>query len=327
MSHLILGLDGGQTSTTAVICDLSGELLGLGRSGPANHVWEPGGVARAKQAVTQSVNRALRAAGFKQTVFEAAFLGLTGTKADGRTARAVKDCLSAKRLRVENDQVNALASVTAGKPGLVVIAGTGTITYGENARGRAASSSGWGWLLGDEGAGFWIARQAIAAACRMQDGRGEFTFLHELLLSKTKVDDLWDLHFLIYSERLDRAKIAALAEIVPSAAAVGDRIARRILSEAGRELGLSVGAVARHLNMQHGATTVGMVGGVFRGSKEVVTSFRRETRKHIPRALFAEPRFAPVIGSALLGLKLAGVRLTAEVLAKLEAASLAVGAK
>ncbi len=327
MSHLVLGLDGGQTSTTAVICDLTGVLLGLGRAGPANHVWEPGGIARARRAVTQSANRALRATGLRQVMFEAAFLGLTGTKADGRTAHAVENCISAKRFRVENDQVNALASVTAGKPGIVVIAGTGTITYGENARGRSASSSGWGWLLGDEGAGFWIAKQAIAAACRMQDGRGVPTVLRDLLLAAAKVDDLWDLHFLVYSEQMNRSEIAALAEVVPEAAISGDRAARRILSETGRELGLTAGAVARRLNMQGGVTTVGMVGGVFRGSEEVVKSFRREVRKHIPRAVFAEPRFAPVIGSVLLALKMARVRLTAAVLARLEAASLEVGAK
>ncbi len=327
MRGIVLGIDGGQTSTTAAICDLSGRLLGTGRAGAANHVWEPGGAARARSAVTTSVRRAARAAGIRKPRFEAAFLGLTGSTSSGRTADAVRGCVSAKRLRVDNDQVSALASVTAGKPGIVVIAGTGTITYGENPRGESTSASGWGWLLGDEGSGFWIAKQAIATACRAMDGRGEPTSLTDALLAATRASGLWDLHFLIYSEKLDRSQVAALAALVPEVAADGDTAARRILREAGRELGLAAGMVAKRLKMQRGRVTVGMVGGVFRGSGAVRVSFRREVRKHAPKAVFLEPRFTPVIGSVLLALKMAEVTLAGEVVASLDAASSVIGPK
>jgi N-acetylglucosamine kinase-like BadF-type ATPase len=327
MNVLVLGMDGGQTSTTAAVCESDGRLRGVGRAGPANHVWEPGGVARARRAVRKSAREALRRAGIGDTRLQAAFLGITGTKGDGRTARALQDCLPVDCLRIANDKVNALASVTAGKPGVVVIAGTGTIAYGENARGRGETASGWGYLLGDEGAGFWIARESIAAACRAYDGRGEKTHLADLLLKAASVRELWDLHFLIYSEKLSRADMAGLAAVVPEAARAGDRAARRILRAAGRELGLAGGTVARRLGLHGGACTVGMVGGVFRSSGEVRETFREETRKHIPEAVLVGPRYSPVIGSVLLALKLAGVRLTKRVLANLDAASQQVGAK
>ncbi len=327
-AKIVLGVDGGQTSTTAAVCDLTGRLLGLGRAGPANHVWEPGGVSRARRAVTRSTTQALRAAGLPRNyTAEAAFLGMTGAKADGRAERAVKGCVSAKSCRVDNDMVTALASVTQGKPGVVVIAGTGTVAYAENARGRRASASGWGFLLGDEGGGFWIARQAVAAACRASDGRGRPTALTDALLQAAGVDDLWALHFLIYSRKMSRADMAGLASVVPQTAARGDTAARRILRQAGRELGLAGGTVARRLHMQRRATTVGMVGGVFRGSGEVGRSFRREIRKHIPKAVFAEPRFTPVIGAVFLALKLAGVRPASGLLSNLDAASQVVGVK
>ena len=87
-TKVVLGVDGGQTSTTAAVCDLTGKLLGLGRAGPANHVWEPGGAARARRAVTRSTTQALRAAALpRDYTAEAAFLGMTGAKADGRTDR------------------------------------------------------------------------------------------------------------------------------------------------------------------------------------------------------------------------------------------------
>jgi N-acetylglucosamine kinase-like BadF-type ATPase len=322
---IVLGIDGGQTSTTAAICDLDGRLLGVGRAGPSNHVWEPGGVARAQRAVAKAVAGAARQARLKSPHFRASFLGMTG--GSDRTRQVVRECLDTDRFRMEGDTVTALACVTLGEPGVVVIAGTGTIAYGENDRGETAVASGWGWLIGDEGAGFWIAKQALAAACRACDGRGEPTVLRPALTAAAGVDDLWELHRLIYSETLSRAEVAALAAVVPEAAAAGDAAARRILREAGRELGLSAGVVAQKLGLHEGRVTVGMVGGVFRGSDQVRRAFRREVRRHAPQAVFAAPHFAPVIGAVLLALRLAEVQVGAEVLTNLKAASAAVGAK
>jgi N-acetylglucosamine kinase-like BadF-type ATPase len=325
MPGYVLGIDGGQTATTAAICDVSGRLLGVGRAGPANHVWEPGGVERARRAVKKCISQAWRQAGLPPARFQGAFLGMTG--GDERTTRAIRQCVPAARFQLENDSVSALACVTGGKPGVVVIAGTGTITYGRNARGRTAKASGWGYLLGDEGGGFWIAKQAIAAACRAYDGRGAETALTPRLLEAAGVGDLWDLHSLIYSGRMSRAEMAALAAVAPEAARAGDPTARRILAEAGRELGLSAAVVAEKLGMARGRVTVGMVGGVFRGSEQVRRSFMREVRRHAPGAIFAEPRFAPVIACVLLALRTADVRMTRPVLANLDDASAVVGAK
>jgi N-acetylglucosamine kinase-like BadF-type ATPase len=324
-SRYVLGVDGGQSYTTAAICDLTGRLLGLGRAGPSNHVWEPGGLARVRRAVTQSIARAQRAAGLPPMRFEAAFLGMTG--ATRQTLRAVRQCVRARRFRLENDKVSALACVTAGRPGVVAIAGTGTIIHGQNRRGETADASGWGYLIGDEGSAFWIAKQALAAASRAYDGRGPGTSLVQALTAAAGVEHLWDLHRLIYSGRISRAEMAGLAVAVNAAASAGDAAALRILREAGRELGLAVGVVARRLRMHRGATTVGMVGGVFQGSASVRNSFRREVRRHVPKAVFALPRFAPVFGCVLLALRMVGSRITPAVMRNLEAASAAAGRK
>ncbi len=324
-SDIVLGIDGGQTSTTAAICDLTGRLLGVGRAGPSNHVWEPGGVERARKAVIDAIDGAAQRAGLDSPHFRAAFLGMTG--GSDRTREVVRACIRTERFRMEGDTVTALACTTLGEPGVVVIAGTGTIAYGENDRGESAVASGWGWLIGDEGAGFWITKQALAAACRAYDGRGEPTALVSALTTAAGVDDLWQLHRLIYSETLSRAEIAALAAVVPEAAAAGDAAARRILRDAGRELGLSAGVVARKLGLHADPLTVGMVGGVFRGSEQVRRAFRREVRRHAPEAVFARAHFAPVIGAVLLALRMAEVQVSAEVLTNLKAASAAIGAK
>jgi N-acetylglucosamine kinase-like BadF-type ATPase len=322
---VVLGIDGGQSTTTAAVCDVEGRLLGVGRAGPSNHIAEPGGAARARRAVRACLAEAARAAGLRPVSFAAAFLGMTGGAE--ATWQAVRRCVPTDSFRLDNDRVTALACVTLGKPGVAVIAGTGTIAYGENARGRSAAVSGWGWLLGDEGSGFWIARQAINAATRAWDGRTETTGLTEKLLAAAGVEDLWQLHRLVYSERLSRAEMAALAAVVPTAAEEGDAAAGRILREAGGELGLAAVTVARQLRMAAGRVTVGMVGGVFHGSPQVRRAFRQAVLRGVPKAGFAAPRLTPVMGSVLLALKLAGVRVTPAVLANLEAGSAQIGAK
>ena len=325
MGSYVLGIDGGQSYTVAAVCDLEGRLLGLGRAGPANHVWERGGAARVRRAVSGSIGRALRVAHLKQVEFGAAFLGMTGSTE--HTLRAVRDRVPARRFRLESDKVSALACVTSGEPGIVAIAGTGAIVHGQNRRGETADASGWGYLLGDEGSAFWIAKQALAVACRAHDGRGPRTSLVSKLTAAAGVPDLWDLHELIYSGRMSRPDMAALAVAVSEAARGGDRLALGVVREAGRELGLAVGAVARRLAMRRGATTVGMVGGVFQGSAIVRVSFRREVRRQVPKAAFAQPRFPPVIGCALLALKLAGARITPAVMDNLDAAARMIGPK
>lgn len=325
MTGYVLGIDGGQSATLAVVCDLEGRMLGVGRAGPANHVWEPGGRERARRAVIESTARALRAARLGAVRFEAAFLGITG--ATEYTRRALRGCVRAERLRLENDKVNALACVTEGGPGVVVIAGTGTIAYGENEKGQAADASGWGYLIGDEGGGFWIAKQGLAAACRAYDGRGRATALVREIPRAVGVGDLWEVHELIYSGRLPRPDLAKLAAVVAETAERGDRAARQILREAGRELGLAGGVVARKLGLHRRAVTVGMVGGVFEGSALVRRSFAREVRRHAPDSRVVRARYEPVIGSVILALKMAGVALTAATRANLAAASAIVGGK
>jgi N-acetylglucosamine kinase-like BadF-type ATPase len=138
---------------------------------------------------------------------------------------------------------------------------------------------------------------------------------------------MWEPHGLVYSGRLSRADTAALAAVVPEAAREGDRSARRILREAGTELGLSAAVVARRLGMQRRKTTVGMVGGVFRMSADVRSSFRHKVRGSVPKAVFAVPLFSPAVGSVLLALRLAGIRTTRKIMANLEAASQRIGDK
>ena len=165
-----LGVDGGQSSTTAVIGDETGRVVGVGYGGPCNHAGAAEGRAKLVGAIQQSLRGACAQAGLdaESARFTSACLGFSGGPADKESI--LRDILRSERILVTDDALIALAGATAGEPGLVVISGTGSIAFGRNSAGRTARAGGWGYLFGDEGGAFWIARQAVRAALRWEEG-------------------------------------------------------------------------------------------------------------------------------------------------------------
>jgi N-acetylglucosamine kinase-like BadF-type ATPase len=156
---LFLGVDGGQSSTTVLIGDESGRVLGAGEAGPCNHAGAEEGRARFQRAVNEGLNAACAQAGVDAgTVrFESACLGMSGGPDDKQAILA--GMLRAEHLMVTTDAAIALSGATATGQGIAAIAGTGSIAFGRNAEGRRARGGGWGYIFGDEGSGFDIARQ------------------------------------------------------------------------------------------------------------------------------------------------------------------------
>ena len=142
MSRLFLGVDGGQSSTTALIGDETGRVLGSGRGGPCNHVGAAEGRAKFTGAITGSLTAACAEAGLDPATvrFEAACLGFSGGPDDKQSI--LHEILRAERLIVSNDALIALSGATAGEPGIITIAGTGSIAYGRNAAGEFRRAGG-----------------------------------------------------------------------------------------------------------------------------------------------------------------------------------------
>ena len=150
--RLFLGVDGGQSSTAALIGDESGKVLGSGVGGPCNHVGTAEGRDKLTRAVGDSVALASRAAGLNPQgfEFEAACFGMSGGPADKQAL--LLRILRSKKLIVTTDALIALSGAIAGAPGIIVIAGTGSIAFGRNAAGKTARAGGWGYVFGDEAA-------------------------------------------------------------------------------------------------------------------------------------------------------------------------------
>src|SRR5579872_653487 len=260
---LFLGVDGGQSSTKALIGDETGRLLGTGLGGPCNHVGAAEGREKLARAVGESVALAREKAGLDphRTQFEAACFGMSGGPADKQAI--LSDILRAKKLIVTHDALIALSGATGGEPGVVTIAGTGSIAFGRNAAGKTARAGGWGFLFGDEGSGFDIARQALRAALRFEEGWGPETTLHGALLAAAGAANANELMHHLYTREWPRPRVAGLAKLVDTVAQAGDAVARDIVLNAAQQLATLAVSVQRRLFHTGEATMVCYIGGVF----------------------------------------------------------------
>lgn len=295
----VVGVDGGGTKTHAVILDLNMHLLGEGIAGPSNPLRV--GVVKAAAAVREAVDKASDAARVRRTDLVAAEVGLAGVRRPELRARmhdALKN-ISVGNVVVVGDGDIALYGVTEGEPGLIVIAGTGSICCGINARRKQACAGGWGPLAGDEGGGSWIARRALRAIAHATDGRGVATSLSDAACNYFHVTNPNDLSTAIYAPSITNECLAGFGKFVIQAAKAKDRVAREILIEAGKELGLAANAVIRNLKLERETFPIGYVGGVFASSGEMVLShLRAAVLKTAPRAHLAAPKFPPAIAAA-----------------------------
>jgi N-acetylglucosamine kinase-like BadF-type ATPase len=295
----VVGVDGGGSKTHAVVLDADFEILGEGNAGPSNPLRV--GITNAAAAIREAVDSACEVAHLRRSDLVAAEVGLAGARRKELIAR-MREALLGLGIRevvVVGDAEIALYGATEGEPGLIVIAGTGSICCGMNARGKRVCAGGWGPIAGDEGGGAWIARRALRAIAHAVDGRGPATSVTDAACTYFHVSDPIDLSTAIYAPTITNERLAGFAKYVIEAAKAKDRIAREILAEGGRELGLAAAAVIRNLKLERETFQVAYVGGVFDAAQDLVlSSVRDEVKRVAPNAYLAPPRFSPAVAAA-----------------------------
>ncbi|MFN7922887.1 MAG: BadF/BadG/BcrA/BcrD ATPase family protein [Bryobacteraceae bacterium] len=315
-AKLFLGVDGGQSSTTALIGDAAGRVLGMGRGGPCNHISGPEAITRFHGAIGGAVAAACSAAGLapEHRSFHAGCFGFSGGAEDKQ--KWVEQMFSFEHLFVTHDGLIALAGATGGRPGIIAISGTGSFTFGRNRAGTTARAGGWGYVFGDEGSGFDIVRQALRAALRMEEGWGPATQLHHRLLEATSAESANDLLHRFYTPDWPRSKAARLAPIVSDAALEGDGAAREIIHGAAQHLATFVGSVRRQLFQTGEPVRVAWIGGVFRG--DMLRERFRMLVEMDEATTCAAPEYGPAAGALLEAYRIAGVTATLSNLPEME---------
>jgi len=291
---LYAGIDAGQSGTTAVVGDASGAVLGRGQAGPADEVAQDAASTRLHDALSGALRAAVAQAGLDPaTRFAAVVAGISGY--EGRVYGKVPE-LPADALTLMHDAPVAHAGALGGEPGVVVIAGTGSVAYGVNEAGDTLTAGGWGYLFGDEGSAFWIARETLARAMRAED-RGKKDACVESLLRYFELPSLRAIARAFYTNRVSRDRVAAFArELLQTALREGGD-ADTLCGEAANALAGLAASTAGRLGME--APAVAVIGGLMNDS-----AFRQRTyealRKSFGRVTVVEPKGDPATGALLL---------------------------
>jgi len=208
-------------------------------------------------------------------------------------------------MTVTHDALIALTGATAGKPGLIVISGTGSIAFGRNAAGKIARAGGWGYIFGDEGSGFDITRQALRAALRFEEGWGPPTALREALLQASGASDANGALHLFYTREFPRSRVATFARLVDEVAVDGDQVAIQILNNAAQQLASFTAAIRRQLWKDGEPARVAYIGGVFH-SKLILERYCELVEMQDGNRC-QPPEYGPAAGALLEAYRAAGL--------------------
>ncbi|MGC8784423.1 MAG: N-acetylglucosamine kinase [Armatimonadota bacterium] len=293
----LLAIDAGGTKTDLLWAQPDGRVLA--------HVQGQGiNIASKPPGVWQEVLEALFCqAGVDRETVHVVCAGAAGYTLPDRRAlfeHLLQQMLPSARVLVLADYAIALEGATGGNPGVLVIAGTGSIACGRDREGKLMRVGGWGYLLGDEGSGFWIGREAIRAVLAATEGWGEQTRLHQLLSDMLGSDDCSEWLSALYRTQNPQSLLAQLAPRVTEAAEQGDTLAQRILLHAADHLAGLVDQLTRHLHLPEDFP-VCTVGGVWK-SQLVLQRFHQQLGERLPHwhGEVKPPMYSPVEGALLI---------------------------
>lgn len=294
----VAGIDGGQTTTAAVIADERGRIAGRGVSLPADEVGQGADSTRMHDALSGALSAACEDAGLNvDTHFEAIVAGVSGY--EGRVYGKVPQ-LSATRFVLMHDAPIAHAGALGGAAGIVVISGTGSVVYATDGE-RGWTLGGWGYLFGDEGSAFWFACNAIRAAMYSEDHGIDPNEARERICRYFGVPSLRALARAFYSGEVSRDRIASYASELAQSPAQWPLVRTDALEGASR-----LAMMVREAVVRGAPPRVALVGGMF-SDEDFATDVCEQIKRWLPQAEIVAPKYDPALGALLLAYREAGM--------------------
>ncbi len=304
-----LGIDGGGSKTSCVLGDEQ-KVIASVVVGPSNIVRV--GEAQARSALQQGVAEVCRQAGIAPSQLSAICAGMAGAaREDVRQQVArILAALSPAQLEIVGDMLIAHEAALGGGPGILVLAGTGSMAYGRDQSGRIARAGGWGYAISDEGSGHWIGMQAVVAITRARD-RGAASALGARILQRWTLSSHEQL--MSVANASPAPDFSALFPEVLASAEAGDCAALDVLSRAGLELAGLAKTVYERLWEDDQPVKVVLMGGVLEHSTVVRDSFYQHLARSFPRAEVSLSTCSPATAALARARKMsAGTQATAE---------------
>ncbi len=310
--HLYLGVDGGNSSTRALLTDGGGTVLGYGSNGNSNY--QSVGLEAAIKHVLGAVDEACRSAGLPTGRIEYIYFALAGDDVADDHALLMETLqarLPGLAFGLSNDVWAGLRAGSFSGLGVAVNCGSGCGAVGRNARGQNLIIPDVGYIFGDSGGGNQIGVDGVRAVIRAWDGRGEPTMLTPLILESLAQPDEYALYTALHRKHIGTAQIRHITRVVLQASAARDNVATAILRRIGSELGISGAAVVKRLGMESEAFDLVLTGGTFRTlNSALVDAVVERVSAVAPRCRPVLPRLMPVAGAVLLALDAAGCAVT-----------------
>lgn len=307
MTHdelLLLGIDGGGSKTDALVSDGTGRVLGWGQSEGSNY--QTLGLDPARDHIRQAACRALDG---RRASFGAYCLAGADLPPDLVLLEPVLRGLSlAEEFQIYNDVIAVFRAGSSQRFGMAVVCGAGFNAGGIGRDGREVRLPSLGAVTGDCGGGEYLGVAALGAAFRAWDGRGKPTRLQDMVLKTLGAPDMPALAEQLVQGQVTAPQVIALAPLVFSAAAAGDALARRLVRDQGREIGISILAILRRLDLLETACQVVLGGSVFYGEGSLLMNTIKKTIcLSAPLAEIKRLETRPVVGALLLAADRAGL--------------------
>lgn len=296
-----IGIDGGGTKLNAVLTDENLNVISKKIGGPGNFLII--GVEKVAQSISDLIVELLEESGLSIEQVKAVSVGLTGAGRED-DAQRMKQGLesfwnnkyntSINHIFVNSDARIALEGAFAGKPGSILIAGTGSIMFGKDAKGNIHRVGGMGRFIGDEGSGYSIGRKGLAAIAKFYDGRDEFTILVDKVRDKFGFDSNQTIINAVYKNNFD---IASVASVLIETAAEGDKICQKIVHEEIDELILHLKAMYKLLNEE--VMKVALIGGISSTDNYLARNFIKKVNENLPYVKIVKQEYPPEIGAII----------------------------
>lgn len=301
--HYIIGIDGGGTKTKLTLCDLEGKVLSTYVAGPSNIL--SSGYETAKASLN-TLFRSVIEEGYTLEACEGLCIGAAGAGRD-HIKTQIEQMIRALgyngKLIITHDAETALVGGTGGSGGILIIAGTGAICYGQDEEGKTHRVSGWGHIVGDEGSAYYIGVKIIDAVMRAYDGRGNQTLLTTSLLETMGIGGEEEIIKVIYQLHMTKKEIAEYAILIDKACKAGDKVALSIADQVIYELVEDVLAVERQLDFKAEKVDVVINGSVLVSNDYIREGFKARLHKEKTKLHVRTMKYDASYGAALIALK------------------------
>ncbi|HJF33866.1 MAG TPA: hypothetical protein K8V56_19030 [Sporosarcina psychrophila] len=298
MDKVILAVDGGATKTAVTVRKHDGTILFEGEGEGSNY--QTVGEGKVREVLTGLLSDAQDILSDRQVAIGVFALAGIDSKHDELVVRnLVEEVCRLRRLQIgkliiENDAEATMLGATGGKPGALLISGTGSIAYAHDGKGDIFRSGGWGHRAGDEGSGYWMGLEVVRAIFKMEDGRGSVTSLKEEALRELELDSVQDLAGWLFGPDYAVDSIAKLASVLNVCVKKGDGIATNIIEEAADELALLVSSVLRKCGLQNSDCDVYLNGGALIHSEMLITELEERVKAEFPLCKLITSTKAPI---------------------------------